>query len=273
MNDLETMQAIAHITELNIYPVKSLAGISVHVSELDRMGLKYDRRWMLVSPDGQFLSQRKLPQMVLIKTSLKNGRLTLSKKGMDDHPVPDVSNASKKMFVKVWGDKVEAKKMGDSSDQWLLEALGIECHLVYISENEVRQCDLEYAEKGDRTGFADGFPLLLISEASLADLNGRLENPVEMRRFRPNIVVSGCEAFAEDEWSLFQAGSVEMRGVKLCSRCVITTVDPEKGERSGAEPLSTLMKYRKQGNKVLFGMNVIHQDKGCLKVGDVISFS
>ncbi|KAG1707801.1 Mitochondrial amidoxime reducing component 2 [Nymphon striatum] len=266
------MQTEIYITELNIYPVKSLSGISLQASKLDNMGLKYDRRWMIVSPDGKFLSQRKLPHMALVKTSLTNEKLTLSKTGLDDHLVPDVSNEADEMLVELWGDKVKARKVGDVSDQWLSEAIGVECHLVFIPDNEVRQCDLEYAEEGNRTGFADGFPLLLISEASLADLNKRLDNPVEMRRFRPNIVVAGCSAFAEDEWTHFTAGDIEMKGVKLCSRCVMTTVDPEKGKRSGAEPLATLMKYRKQGNKVLFGMNVIHQDRGSLRVGDVIEF-
>lgn len=269
------------ITQLIIYPVKSLAGISLQNSELDSMGLKYDRRWMLVTPEGKFLSQRQIPQMALIKTALdSNGRLTLSKQGMQDHLVPDVSEPSEStkleiMSVTIWNDVVQATKVGDETDIWLSNALNTLCHLVYISENEVRQCDLDYAKQGDRTGFSDGFPILLLSEASLADLNNRLDEPVAMKRFRPNIVVSGCDAFAEDQLKSFTLGDVAMRGVKLCSRCVITTVNPETGERTNMEPLATLMKYRKgiaenSSNKVFFGMNVIHENQGRLKVGDVI---
>ena len=268
------MMQIINISELNIYPVKSLAGISLQSSELDSMGLKYDRRWMLVSSDGLFLSQRKAPQMALIKTALDSGKLTLSMKGREDYTVPEVNKASEMMSVRIWSDHLEVQKVGIETDAWLSDALGIDCHLVYISDDVMRQCDLEFSEEGNRTGFSDGFPILLISEASLDDLNSRLneknENSVEMRRFRPNIVVSGCDAFAEDLWQNFRINEIAMRGVKLCSRCILTTVDPDKGERSGVEPLATLKSYRQVDNKVNFGMNVIHQQQGRLKVGDNI---
>jgi len=261
------------VSGLFIYPVKSLAGISLQSSEIDSMGLKYDRRWMLVSPDGLFLSQRKVPNMALIKTALDEGKLTLSMQGRGDHQVPEVTDASQTMSVRIWNDQLEVQRVGDKSDAWLSDALGIDCHLVFIGNNVVRQCDLEYAKEGDKTGFSDGFPMLLISEASLNDLNSRLENPVEMRRFRPNIVVSGCEAFAEDSWEVFSIAGIEMRGVKLCSRCILTTVDPDTGERSGREPLETLSSYRKVGNKVNFGMNVIQQQQGVLKRGDSLELN
>lgn len=264
------------ISALNIYPVKSLAGISLQTSELDSMGLKYDRRWMLVSPEGKFLSQRQISKMALIKTKLdKEGQLTLSMQGKPDHSVPCVTEFNVSMPVIIWDDVVQAKRVGDESDTWLSDVLDTSCHLVYISEDEIRQCDLDYAKQGDRTGFSDGFPILLLSEASLADLNDRLDEPVTMQRFRPNIVVSGCDAFAEDQLKSFSISDVVMRGVKLCSRCVITTVDPETGVRFNMQPLATLMKYRKSkagnnSNKVFFGMNVIHESSGRLKVGDTI---
>lgn len=271
-------QTKTQITELIIYPVKSLAGISLQTSDLDSMGLKYDRRWMLVTPDGKFLSQRQIPKMALIKTALdKAGQLTLSADGMRDHPVPDVKELSTPVFmpVAIWDDTVHATRVGDETDIWLSNALGTLCHLVYIPDNEERQCDLKYAKQGDRTGFSDGFPLLLLSEASLADLNNRLDEPVEMKRFRPNIVISGCDAYAEDQLKGFIIGDVSMRGVKLCSRCVITTVDPDTGKRNNMQPLATLMKYRKgkgdEANKVFFGMNVIHENTGRLNVGDSVS--
>ena len=257
------------ISGLFIYPVKSLAGISLQESPLESMGLKYDRRWMLVTPDGLFLSQRKLPKMALIQTALdENGILTLSMKGKSDHTVPATTSTSETMPVRIWKDDLVVQKVGIESDLWLSEALGIDCHLVYINDETMRQCDLNYAKKGDRTGFSDGFPMLLISEASLNDLNSRLDTPVEMRRFRPNIVVSGCDSFAEDSWKEFTISNTEMHGVKLCSRCILTTVDPNTGERTNREPLETLTSYRKMGNKVNFGLNVIHQRNGTIKVGD-----
>jgi len=259
------------ISGLFIYPVKSLAGISLQTSNIDNMGLKYDRRWMLVSPDGLFLTQRKIPKMALIKTALDaNGTLTLSMKGMNDHTVPNTSNECDTMSVRIWKDNLTVQKVSDKTDTWLSDALDFDCHLVYISDDVGRQCDLDYAKKGDHTGFSDGFPLLLISETSLYDLNQRLESPVEMRRFRPNIVVSGCEAFAEDHWKKFTISKIEMRGVKLCSRCILTTVDPETGERTSREPLATLETYRKVDKTVNFGLNVIQQQHGILSVGDLV---
>jgi len=257
------------VTGLFIYPVKSLAGFSIQSSELDSMGLKHDRRWMVVNPDGKFITQRTLPIMALIKTTLDNkSLLTLSMSGKDDHRVAATNDNSPLMQVTIWRDTLNVQRAGDASDHWLSDALGVDCHLVYIAENVERQCSLEYAKVGDRTGFADAYPMLLISEESLADLNSRLEKPVEMRRFRPNIVISGCDAFAEDKMEEFSIADIQMQGVKLCDRCPVPTVDPDKGERQGQEPIITLAKYRKWDNKVFFGMNVIHQQMGEIKVGD-----
>jgi hypothetical protein len=256
------------VTGLFIYPVKSFAGIPLESSELDSMGLKNDRRWMVVSPEGKFLTQRTIPQMALIRTSLDNGKLTLKKQGMDDHQVPEASTLSEIMEVTIWRDTLQVQRIGDASDAWLSQALGVECKLVYIADDVQRQCNLDYAQQGDRTGFADAYPMLLISEDSLQDLNQRLDHPVEMRRFRPNIVIKGCEAFAEDKFEAFTIANLDMRGVKLCDRCPMPTVDPDKGERDGQEPIATLMKYRKWDNKVFFGMNVIHQQQGKITIGD-----
>ncbi len=270
--------AIITISSLTIYPVKSLAGISLQSSELTRMGLKYDRRWMVVSPEGEFLTQRKKPQMALIKTAIKDGQLVLSKKGMNDQIIPFENNTStKQMSVTIWQDTVLASLVGNESDVWLSNALGFLCHLVYMEDDTLRQCNLDYAQKDDQTGFADAFPILFISEASLNNLNAHLiksgKETVGMRRFRPNVVVSGCEAHAEDTWKSFQVAKIPMKGVKMCDRCILTTVDPDKGERSGNEPLMTLAKYRKFASKVYFGMNVIHQELGLLKIGDELRIS
>jgi len=256
------------VTALTIYPVKSFAGIGLQESELDAMGLKYDRRWMVVTPEGKFITQRTHPQMALVKPSIKNGDLILSKVGMQDCPVPAVDTGSENIDVLIWNDELSVQKVGNQVDSWLKEALGVDCHLVYISDDVFRQCDLAFSKEGEQTGFADGFPMLFISEASLLDLNGRLNEKIDMRRFRPNVVIDGCDAYAEDGFGSFRIGDIVMRGVKPCSRCPMPTVDPDKGERAGQEPIATLSTYRKHDGKVYFGMNVIHEAQGVIRVGD-----
>lgn len=260
------------LTEINIYPIKSLAGISLQSSPLDAMGLRYDRRWMLVTPAGKFITQRTYPQMVLIQPQLSDGALTLTREGMKNHRVPAASSDSTSMQVEIWNDRVNALHISEETDAWLTQAIDAPCRLVYIADNEIRQCDLLYADAGDRTGFADGFPLLLISQASLDDLNGRLQQPLPMRRFRPNLVVSGCDPYAEDGWRQIRIGDIRLRAVKPCSRCVITTVNPETGVKGPGEPLRTLATYRMRDKQIYFGQNLIHQQQGVLAVGqDVIA--
>lgn len=258
------------VKQLYIYPVKSLAGIPLDQSNVDSMGLQYDRRWMVVSPEGNFITQRTDPKMALINTSLTDGRLTLSMANKEAHEVPLTTANSEQMDVVVWKDSLTASKVGAETDAWLSDALGIACHLVYIEEDVVRQCDLDFSDEGDRTGFADGFPILIVSEESLKDLNDKLESPVDMRRFRPNIVVTGFDAFAEDKLSLFSIGDIPMKGVKICSRCPMPMNDPDLGERTSQEPIATLSTYRKWDGKIFFGMNVIQQKQGVISVGDIL---
>jgi uncharacterized protein YcbX len=190
---------------------------------------------------------------------------------MDDFTVPKLDEDSPKRQVTAWEDQVNAVICGQAADEWVSQAIGERCHLVYFADDEVRQCDLTYAQQGDRTGFADGFALLLISEASLQDLNARLDASVEMRRFRPNLVVKGCEPYAEDSWNRIQMGNMTFRVVKPCSRCVITTVDPDTGIKSGKDPLRTLTSYRRQGNGIMFGQNVIQDGEGTLELGMAVT--
>ena len=266
------MTMIMKLTEINIYPVKSLAGITLQSSSLDAMGLRYDRRWMLVTPVGKFITQRTHPQMVLIQPQLDDGVLTLTRQGMQDHQVAAASTGSASIQVQIWNERVNTLHISEETDAWLTQAIDAPCRLVYIADDEVRQCDLLYADTGDRTGFADGFPLLLISQASLDDLNGRLQQQLPMKRFRPNLVVSGCDPYAEDDWRWIRIGDVELRVVKPCSRCVITTVDPETGIKEPGEPLRTLATYRMHDGQVYFGQNLIHQKQGVLSINqDVIA--
>lgn len=255
------------ISQLYIYPVKSLAGIAIDSSKVDAMGLMHDRRWMLVSPTGDFLSQRKFPKMALIQPTFIDQQLILTSANQPDLIVA-TADTQHTMQVTIWKDTVTAQRVGEQADKWLSKTLGTPCYLVYIPDNEIRQCDPEFAQQGEHTGFADGFPILILSTASLEDLNQRLDQPVTMKHFRPNIVVEGCYAFAEDDWDTFSIGDVAMRGVKPCSRCILTTVNPATGERNSMEPLQTLMSYRKQGNNVNFGQNVIHSTTGNIQIGD-----
>lgn len=252
------------ISELYIHPLKSAAAISVDKVSIDIFGLKNDRRWMLVDEKDSFLSQRQLPKMCLIKAIVIESGLKIQVPNMSPLNVPD--SMSHRRQVEVWGDVCQSYDCGDEAAAYLSEFLKVSCRLVYFPDTEKRQVDLTYAEKGDLTGFSDGFPLLIISQASLDDLNSKLNEPVSMTRFRPNIVISGVEAFAEDNWDNIQIGGVNFRVVKPCSRCSIPSVDPLTGLRS-VEPVKTLREYRMRDSKVYFGQNVIADTTGVLEVG------
>lgn len=248
------------------YPVKSLAGISLQRTILDRYGLQYDRRWMLVDQEGEFLSQRRLPRMALIGQRIEGETLILHTAGRHELHLPLVLDPGEWIDVRIWDESCKAQRCSEAADLWLSEFLDLPCRLVCMPDSLARRVDPAYARESDLTAFSDGFPLLLLSEASLAELNGRLEVPVSMQRFRPNLVVSGCAAFAEDGWKRLRIGEATFRVVKPCARCIITTIDPATAER-GDEPLQTLSEYRRQGNKVHFGQNLLHDGTGRLVVG------
>lgn len=252
------------ISELYIHPLKSAAAISLEQGLLDEFGLQHDRRWMLVDDKGHFLSQRQLPEMCLINAQVMEASLKLTAPGMPD--IDAFTDEGSNSEVIVWGDACNAYDCGDDVAEWLSYFLKTASRLVYFPDDEIRQVDQEYAEQADKTGFSDGFPLLLISQASLDDLNARLEKPISMTCFRPNLVVSGTEAFAEDDWKEIKVGDITMRVVKPCSRCSIPSVDPSTGKRS-AEPVKTLRDYRLRDSKVFFGQNVIANTTGMLELG------
>lgn len=261
-----------NISSLTIYPVKSMAGVSLATAELDEMGLRWDRRWMLIDDQGQFLTARKQPSLLCIQPEVSDdGQLTLQFPSGSVLPVPSVDSEMPEIPATVWDDSVKARHLSNEVDTAISDYLGQSARLVFVEQETIRQVDLNYAQQGDRTGFSDGFPLLLISEASLADLNQRMDKPLPMTRFRPNIVVSGCEAYEEDAWGQLQSPDLTLDIVKPCSRCIMTTVDPASGERDGKEPLATLKTYRQIGNKVMFGQNVIHRQTGQLQVGQTLT--
>ncbi|MBW9260110.1 MAG: MOSC domain-containing protein [Candidatus Thiodiazotropha sp. (ex. Lucinisca nassula)] len=254
------------LSALHCYPVKSLRGVTLDRSCLDRFGLVHDRRWMVVDGDGGFLSQRELPRMALVGVEVVSDGLLLNAPDMPDLRINRPTIAAARIEVEVWQDRLEGSVVGQQADAWLSRFLGVECRLVYMMDDVKRQVDQRYAEPRHQTAFSDGFPLLLTSEASLEELNGRLESPLSMIRFRPNLVVSGSQPYAEDRWARIRIGTMELRLVKPCSRCSITTVDPDSGAR-GVEPLATLAAYRRRGKKVFFGQNLIYDRAAELRVG------
>ena len=257
------------ITELNIYPVKSCRKISLDHSLVESFGLQHDRRWMLVDEQGTMITQRQKSRLCLIQPTLTDNGITVQAVGFPDLMINMPVNESLQQ-VTVWNDDCQAYDAGDEAASWFSEFLSVNCRLVYFPDTEFRQVDLNYAKKGERIAFSDGFPLLLISESSLDDLNQRLileqQPPITMNRFRPNLVVSGCDAFAEDDWKKMRIGDITFRIVKPCSRCVIPNIDIDTGKRSN-EPAKTLSTYRRRDNALYFGQNVIAENKGELTIG------
>ncbi|MCX7096676.1 MAG: MOSC domain-containing protein [Methylococcales bacterium] len=255
---------------ITVYPVKSLAGINVSCWPVTKTGLQYDRKWMLVDGDGQFLSQRQLPKMALIKTALTDTHLVLAAPAMPDLLVPLVPPAASDLIsCTIWHDQCGALGVSIEADQWLGQFLQHDCRLVYQADDNNRKVDPLYSVDADRTAFSDGFPFLLIADNSLALLNQQMQLNLSMARFRPNLVVSGCPAYAEDSWREINIGAIGFRLPKPCSRCAIPTLDPETA-LGGKEPLATLNRTRKWQNSVYFGQNALHNQTGVLSVGDVV---
>lgn len=258
------------LSALYRYPLKSARGESLTRSPLEALGLRGDRRWMLVEPEsGRFLTQRLLPQMSQL-TALYNaaGGLSLSAPGFGGLEValPDAEAGLR--GVTVWRDSLRVPDAGDAAAEWLSAFIGRPCRLVQVPEARARQVDTGYAQPGDKVAFSDGFPLLLIGQASLDDLSARVGRPLEMLRFRPNLVIEGSAPYAEDGWKRIRIGELEFEVAKGCSRCILTTIDPQTGERSAdREPLSTLKTYRERDGDVYFGQNLLPRGVGELRVG------
>ena len=258
------------LSALYRYPLKSARGESLTHSPLEALGLRGDRRWMLVEPEsGRFLTQRLLPQMSQLSALYNaDGGLSLSAPGFGSLEVALPQPDQDLRGVTVWRDSLRVPDAGDAAAAWLSDLLGKTCRLVQVPEGRTRQVDTAYAQPGDRVAFADGFPLLLIGQASLDDLSQRVGQPLSMLRFRPNLVVTGSEAYAEDGWKRIRIGEVEFEVAKGCSRCILTTIDPQSGERNAQrEPLATLKTYRERDGDVYFGQNLLPRGVGELQVG------
>lgn len=258
------------LSALYRYPLKSGKGEPLQQITLDKLGLDGDRRWMLVDEaSGRFLTQRAVPQMSQL-SALWNatGGLTLSAPGRSIIDVPLPGDEAELRGVTIWRDTLRVPDAGDEAGAWLSEFIGKPTRLVHVPVERARTTQAGYGRDDDQVAFADGFPLLLIGQASLDDLSSRVGRPLEMLRFRPNLVIEGSEAFAEDGWKRVRIGDVEFRVVKPCSRCILTTIDPQTGERSAdREPLATLQQYRVQEDGAMFGQNLVNDGNGRLEVG------
>lgn len=263
------------ISEINIYPIKSLKGISLTEAKIERRGLEFDRRWMLVDEKNKFFTQREFPKMATIKVQIGENNLQVSQNG-SELEIPFTPDGAETARVQVWSSKCAARVYDDSINEWFSDVLQTKCKLVLMPEETQRKVNYFYAvRKDDHVSFADGYPFLLIGENSLADLNSRLKEDVPMNRFRPNFVVKGSESFAEDGWKKIRIGESVFHVVKPCGRCVMTTIDQTTGEKGEKEPLKTLASFRipkrSVKKKILFGQNLIVENEGnILRTGDPV---
>ena len=261
-----------HVSALYRYPIKSCKGHALHEACTDARGIVGDRGMMVVDVNNEFLTQRELPRLALIEPIVHGDgqAITLRAPGMDELTF-EPSNNGRRMQARVWKSICDTVDQGNKVALWLQDFLAAPVRLVRMADDFHRPLNPQYARgEHDTTGFADGYPFLLVSQASLDELNARLDSPIPMNRFRPNIVVDGCEAFAEDGWPDFRINGIQFAGVKLCPRCPIPTIDQERGEVTGREPIKTLATFRTINQQVMFGQNVIAANTGVLRVGDAV---
>jgi uncharacterized protein len=275
-----------YLTSLHIYPLKSCRAIDLRQSAVEPWGLAGDRRWLLVDSDGKFISQRSEPSMARLIVrycpagpgSARPGPAGSIEVSADGDACPPLTVAApaegagtEMLWVTVWAAKVQASAAGPAADAWFTAFLGRPVRLVYLDDPTRRQVDPEFGAPDDRVSFADGYPLLITAVSSLDAVGDWLvetgDEPVPMNRFRPNAVIAGTAAWAEDDWHRVRIGAVTFRVAKPCGRCQVTTTDQFTGER-GRQPLRMLGQRRKFGQSLVFGQNVIPEAPGTLQVGD-----
>jgi uncharacterized protein YcbX len=259
------------ITEITIFPIKSCKGIGVGSALVEPRGLQFDRRFMLVDSNARFVTQRQHPKMSQITLAFADSGFCVSAPGMEPLLLPGTPAYASERNVQIWRSKLDAAIADVEANQWFSKYMGFPCELAYMSDAHHRAVPNESAQFDDEVSFADAAPLLVISEGSLADLNARLEEPVTMTRFRPNLVVNATTPFAEDNWQRIRVGDAEFAVAWPCSRCMLPTVDPETAEKHPrGEPIETLKKFRRQGPSVMFGQNLIPRRLGRISVGDTV---
>ena len=260
------------ISQLFIYPIKSLGGISLNSSLVEERGLQYDRRWMLVDQNNVFMSQRTLPKMAAFEVSIINSAIrVLNNQNNECVDIPFQPETDITKTVKVWDDTLASQVVSHLLNEWFSDQMNMQVNLVYQKEDSIRSVDKKYAVTGrEHTSFSDGYPILIISEASLDYLNEFCSEKIEMKKFRPNIVIKDCEPFFEDNLKEIKIGDTKLQIVKPCARCQMPTLDYKTFQFS-KEPTLTLSKIRKFDNKILFGQNVVVHQTGNISIGDIIS--
>lgn len=269
------------VSGLFIYPIKAVRAVPLTEAVVELRGLVGDRRCLIVDQDNVFVTQRDHPVLATVVAEPSGIGLRVSGIGVraleiampltHQPPLPAVHrDEGEYRTVTIWRSQVDALDAGDQAASWVSSVLGFPARLVFMGPESRRPVDPDYGLPGDEVSFADGFPLLITNEASLNDLNERLPFPVPMNRFRPNVVLSGANAWGEDDWKLLRIGEVEFRNVKKCGRCIVTTTDQTTGQRMGDEPLRTLATFRNFDGKAMFGSNLIPSGTGTIRVGDAV---
>ncbi len=259
------------LSRIRIYPIKACAGVDVQEAYIDERGLRYDRRWMLINDHGADLHQFDYPRLASVVVALAEDHLEISAPAM---PLLCISLQiqvphAQSVVVRWYEGTCEAIPASDAADAWFQTLLGVVCRLVFMPEGAEHRAGVERADHHDLAAFTS-FQYHLLGEGSLADLNQRLETPVPLERFRPNLVVAGVPPFAEDAWRVLRIGDRHFQAVKPCDRCAITTVDPLRGVMTGKEPLTTLARYRTFDHNVLFGQYLLSGETGVVRIGDTI---
>lgn len=259
------------LTSIHCYPIKSCRGVTLERAATTAAGIGLDRRWMVVDEAGGFLTQRTDPRFATITVALEDGvALKITSARMPELQIALDLESPPDRDVVVWGDRVRARSEGATAAAWFSEFLGTRTELVFVPDPHLRRLANDPPRSHrNRVAFSDAMPVLLTNEASLSDLNRRLDVPVPMNRFRPNLVVSGAGAWAEDEWTGLRIGLRGFHGLRPCGRCVVTTTDQETGER-GVEPLRTLATFRRLGERLVFGRYLVFEGEGTIAVGDPV---
>jgi len=289
------------ISEINIYPIKSLKGIALSEALVEKRGLRFDRRWMLTDPAGMFFTQRDVPKMATVITAVTSDGLQVTSENGEEMSIPSEPDKGRRQNVTVWQSEVAGLVYSGEVSEWFSDVLRRKCQLVVMPEASERHVNKDFDSGKDIVSFADGYPLLLTGQASLDELNKRIEEnvdkdhdpnaeenvrfPLPMNRFRPNVVVQGSGSFEEDKWAKIRIGETIFRVAKPCARCKVPTVDQNRGEFDGKEPSRTLATFRmaKQAfsdtyeafqlkpNSVVFGENLIPENPGgAITVGNTV---
>ncbi|WP_276378705.1 MOSC domain-containing protein [Flavobacterium sp. H4147] len=264
------MSAVYSVKEIYIYPIKSLAGISLKSAKAEEMGFENDRRWMLINAENIHVTQREYPIMSQFYPQILGDKIQITFEG-ETHEFSTNEHLENPINSQVWDDKSEVFEVNKNSSKWFSDKLGVDCRLVKIIKNGDRKHESSRTNETYNVSLADGYPYLLIGTESLDFLNEKLEEKITIKRFRPNIVVSTQSAHEEDDFKNFAIGEVQFKNIKPCGRCIMVNNDPQKGIVK-KEPLKTLSKYRNVDNSVLFGTNIVSLNSGIISVGDEVVF-